>query len=139
MGLLDSVIGAVASNMGGGGQQSGLMNVVMGMLANQQGGQGGGLGSLVSLFQEKGAGDLMSSWVGTGQNMPISADQLTSILGSDKIGAIASQLGMSQGDASGALANLLPQVIDKLTPDGQMPQGDVSGQLSGLLGGLFKK
>jgi uncharacterized protein YidB (DUF937 family) len=81
----------------------------------------------------------MSSWVGTGQNMPITADQLSSILGSDKMGAIASQLGMSQGEASGQLADLLPQVIDKLTPDGQMPQGDITSQLGGLLSGFLKK
>lgn len=136
MGLLDSVIGAVASNVGGG-QQGGMMNIVMGMLANQQG--GGGLAGLVSQFQQNGGGELIKSWVGTGQNLPISADQLASILGSEKMGSIASQLGVSQGEASGQLADLLPQVIDKLTPDGQVPQGDITSQLGGLLSSFLKK
>jgi uncharacterized protein YidB (DUF937 family) len=152
MGLLDSVIGAVASQMGGQQQpqaQSGLMNVVMSMLANSGGqGQGaagalaglGGLAGLVSMFQQKGAGDMMSSWIGTGQNMPISGDQLSNILGSEQIGQIASQLGMSRGEASGALADLLPQVIDRLTPQGQLPQsGDLSNQLGDILSSFMKR
>jgi uncharacterized protein YidB (DUF937 family) len=145
MSLLNSIVGAVVNNMGQGQSQPAnpLMNIVMGMLTQQsgQGSQGGlgGLAGLAEMFQQKGAGDLMSSWIGTGQNMPISGDQLSGILGSEQIGSIASQLGMSQSETSGALADLLPQVIDRLTPQGQMPQGDISQQLSGMLSGFFNK
>ena len=66
-------------------------------------------------------GEQLKSWIGTGDNMPISGDQLTSALGSDKISEIAAKLGMSHGDVSGGLASMLPQIIDKLSPNGQLP------------------
>jgi YidB-like protein len=88
MGLLDSVIGAVAGGMGGkgrGGTQGVLLNAVIAMLANRQGqgGAGGGLGDLIGKFTQGGMGDVIGSWVGPGQNAPISGDQLSSVLGSD--------------------------------------------------------
>jgi uncharacterized protein YidB (DUF937 family) len=87
-------------------------------------------------------GDVAKSWVGTGQNMPISPDQLTQVLGSDRISQMAQQLGMGHGDLAGQLSQMLPQVVDKLTPHGQVPQGnDLSslGDIGGLLGGLLKQ
>jgi uncharacterized protein YidB (DUF937 family) len=166
MGLLDSVIGALGQ--GAGGQQNpqaALISAIVGMLAQGggSGGAGGGLGSvlgsalggggagmgggglgglggLVEQFSRAGMGDIAKSWVGTGQNLPISAEQLSQVLGGDRIGAMAGQLGMSQGDLLGQLSKMLPQVVDKLTPQGQIPQGDIGGmgdQLGSLLGGLL--
>jgi uncharacterized protein YidB (DUF937 family) len=100
----------------------------------------GGLAGLVEQFSRAGMGDVARSWVGTGQNLPISPDQLSQVLGGDTIGAMASQLGMKQGDLLGQLSQMLPQVVDSLTPQGQIPQGDIQGmgdQLGGLLGGLL--
>jgi uncharacterized protein YidB (DUF937 family) len=143
MGLLDSVIGALGQGSGGGGQAD-LLKAVVGMLA--QGGQGqagslgglGGLGDLVSRFQQGGLGDVVGSWVGTGQNMPVSADQLGGVLGDDVISQLTRQTGMDSGDLLGQLSQMLPQVVDRLTPNGQLPQGggglDVGAVLGQLLG-----
>ena len=144
MGLLDSMIGALGGGgQAGGGGQSALLNIVMGMLANRSGGQqggvgtgggtGGGLGDLMAKFQQGGMGDVMSSWIGSGQNMPISGDQLSNVLGSDMLGKIASQLGISHGEAAGQLSQVLPQVVDKLTPNGQVPEGGL-GDIGAILG-----
>lgn len=140
MGLLDSVIGALGGGgQAGGGGQSALLNIVMGMLANRSGGQqggvgtGGGLGDLMAKFQQGGLGDVMSSWIGSGQNMPISGDQLSNVLGPDMLGKIASQLGISHGEAAGQLSQVLPQVVDKLTPNGQVPEGGL-GDIGAILG-----
>ena len=154
MGLLDSVIGALGQAQGGGGAGGGgqaqLINLVLGMLANQGGGQAGagplgglgGLGGLLEKFQQSGLGDVAASWVSTGQNQPISPDQLGNALGPDILGGLAQQMGMSTGDTAGQLSQILPQLIDQLTPNGQVPQGglDIGGlDLGGLLGGLLKR
>ena len=142
MGLLDSVLGELAGSQGGGaggqgagGTQGALLNVVIAMLANGPGagqGQGaagglGGLGGLMARFTQSGMGDVIGSWVGHGQNAPISGDQLSSVLGSDTIANIAAQLGLSHGEAAGQLSQMLPQVVDQLTPHGQAPEGGLGG------------
>jgi len=134
MGLLDSVIGAIGQS--GGQAQPDLLGAVIGMLG-QGGGQAGGLGGLAGLvakLQQSGLGDVAASWVGTGQNQPISPDQLSGVLGNDTISGMAGQMGLDPGDLLGQLSQLLPQVVDKLTPQGQIPQGDIGGLLGGLLG-----
>jgi len=144
MGILDSVIGAlgqggVAGTGGsGGGGNAALLQAVIAMLGNggQAGGGGAGLGGLLEQFQRAGLGDVANSWVSTGQNMPVSPDQLGSVLGGDQVASMASQLGMGQGDMLGQLSQMLPQVVDQLTPNGQVPQGDM-GDLGSLLGGLL--
>ena len=142
MGLLDSVIGAMAGGQGGGGTQGTLLNAVIGMLANGSGGQaqggGGGLGDLIGKFNQSGMGDVIGSWVGHGQNAPISGDQLSNVLGSDAIGKIAAQLGLSHGEAAGQLSQMLPQVIDRLTPHGQAPAGGLGG-IGDILAQLSKR
>jgi uncharacterized protein YidB (DUF937 family) len=168
MSLLNSVLGAAMGGGGqGGGTQAALMNLVLGMLqggggsgAAGAGGMGGlaaglgaalgggggggagglaGLGQLVEQFQRGGLGDVMGSWISTGQNLPISPEQLGSVLGNERIAGMASQLGVNQGDLLGQLSQLLPQVVDKLTPQGQIPQQPDLGQLGSLLGGLMGK
>lgn len=140
MGLLDSVIGALGSQNpgGGGGGQGDILSAIIGMLGQQGGGGMGGLGGLVQKFEQAGLGDVAKSWVGTGANQPVSPDQLGGVLGNDAIAGLAKQLGIDPKDALGQLSQMLPQVVDKLTPQGQIPQGDVGGlgDLGGLLGGL---
>ena len=138
MSLLGSVIGALGqSQQGGGGGQADLLGAVIGMLG-QSGGQGGGLGGLAGLvnkMQQSGLGDVANSWVGTGENQAIAPDQLGNVLGGDMISGLSKQLGMNQGDLLGQLSQMLPQVVDKLTPNGQVPQGDIGNILGSLLGG----
>ena len=140
MGLLDAVIGALGQGGGGagagGGTQGQLINVVVGMLGNDSG--GGGLGSLVAQFNKSGMGDVIGSWISSGQNLPVSGDQLSQVLGSDTIANIARQLGVSHGDAAGQLSQILPQIVDKLTPHGQAPAGGL-GNMGDLLGMLMKR
>lgn len=137
MGLFDSIAGQVAGALSGQGnaQGSGLLELVMGLINNPQ---TGGLQGLIAAFQEKGLGDIVSSWVGTGQNLPISPEQLQAVLGSGPIGQIAQQLGLSSQEVSGQLSALLPQVIDTVTPNGQVPEGDTMQNALGMLSGLLK-
>lgn len=121
MGLLDMVTGALGGGAGGGNP---LLGIVMQMLTKGGQGGGGGLADLAKAFQDKGMGDQMASWVSTGQNLPISPEQIKNVLGGGQLGQIASQLGVNENEAAGGLADMLPQVIDKLTPNGQMPQSD---------------
>lgn len=125
MGLLDSAMGALGGALGGaggGGSGNPMLDAAMQLLSNT--GQNGGLVGLVQAFQDKGLGELIASWIGTGQNLPVSPEQIKAVLGGGQLGQIAGQLGMNESQAAGGLADLLPQVIDTLTPNGQMPQGD---------------
>ncbi len=95
-----------------------LAAAVMQMINNQP----GGLSGLVQQFHDKGMGGLVSSWVSTGQNLPISADQIQSVLGSEQVKELAAKAGISPDVVSSHLAQLLPMLVDKLTPNGQVPQ-----------------
>ena len=146
MGLLDSVFGALGRPQGGAssGGQADLISAIVGMLgqgSGQAGGLGAGLGGLgglaglVARMQQSGLGDVAKSWISTGQNQPIAPDQLGAVLGNDTVAGMAGQLGLNPGDLLGQLSQMLPQVVDKLTPQGQIPHGDIGGILGGLLGG----
>ncbi len=133
MGIFDSITGAFGGKAGGAQENQGLMDAIGGLL----GGSGGaGLQGLVDSFTKNGLGDTIKSWIGTGENQPVSADQVKTALGNEQIQQIAGKLGVSNEEASNGLASMLPKIIDKLTPDGKMP--DVSS-LQGGLGGLMKK
>jgi uncharacterized protein YidB (DUF937 family) len=147
MGLLDIVggmLGGQASGtQGAGGGQAELLNLIVGMLAGAgQGGQGGGaaggLGALLQQFQAAGLGEQFNSWVGTGQNMPVSPEQLQGAFGSDQMSQMAERMGLSTGDLGAQLSQMLPQVVDQLTPGGQLPEGGL-GDLGDLLGGLMRR
>lgn len=137
MGLFDTILGSVL----GGSQQSGqaaLVNAVVQLIANKAG--SGGLGGLVGALTQGGLGDVAKSWVGTGQNLPVSADQLQRALGGGGgnsggglLAQLAQQAGLSQGDAASSLSQFLPGLVDKLTPDGQIPQQDALEKLLGSL------
>ena len=148
MGLLDSVLGSAMGALQGGGQGGAggdvLMQVIGSLLQGQggAGGAAGGLGALLQQLQQGGLGDAAQSWVSTGPNLPVSADQLQSALGADRIDALAQQVGLPAGDLSSQLAQFLPQVVDQLTPSGQLPAGggaDLGGLLGNVLGGLLRR
>jgi uncharacterized protein YidB (DUF937 family) len=139
-GLLGQGQGGAHQGAGGAGGLGALLPVVIGMLANN-GQSGGGLGGLMDKFNQAGMGDMLGSWIGTGQNAPISGEQLGEVLGGDTLGDLAAQLGVSPGDAAGQLAQVLPGLIDKLTPQGAAPEGGFgnAGELMGMLGGLLQQ
>ena len=133
MGLFDSVMGAMSGQL----QQHGGLTLG-GLLANNS--ELGGLNGLTEKFNQAGLGNVISSWIGKGQNMPISADQIASVLGSGTLGNIASQLGMDTAQASQQLSNILPGLIDHLTPSGTAPEGSLghTTDLMGMLGSLMQ-
>ena len=133
MGLLDQLGQAAAGMMGGSSEQNPLMQAVVRLLG--QNSSIGGLSGLIQAFQKHGLGDIVNSWVGTGKNLPISAEQVQQGLGGDLLKQLASQAGMSPEAAGGQLANLLPGLIDKLTPDGKMPDMKLIEQGVNLLRG----
>jgi uncharacterized protein YidB (DUF937 family) len=110
-----------------------IAKAAMGLLSSS-GGKGGGLGSVLGALQSKGMGDAVSSWIGTGANKAISPDQLKSALGSDQIEQFAKQAGVSGKEASTTLAGLLPGLVDKLSPEGKLPD---SQGLESMLGKLM--
>lgn len=128
MGLMDLAGSLLGGASGGRNDMAGL---VMALLEQQ-----GGLEGLLGRMREGGLGDLASSWVGTGQNLPLNVEQLQSLLGNDTLQNLAAQAGLGRQEAAGGLAELLPQVVDRLTPQGQVPEGepDLLGTLKGLLG-----
>ena len=140
MGFLDTITGlagqAMSSAQSSKNGGNPLLTGVLGMLQNHE----GGLGGLVEKFKEKGLGDIAASWIGTGENLPITAEQLKGVLGNETLGQMASQLGVSGDQLSGQLSGLLPQIIDKLTPNGQVAGGGFDlGQAMGMLQGFLKK
>jgi uncharacterized protein YidB (DUF937 family) len=86
-------------------------------------GQHGGLGGLLDKLKASGLGDAVSSWVGTGDNRPVPANQLESAIGADTINQIIAKLGVTKEQASALLARYLPMVIDRLTPHGKLEEG----------------
>jgi uncharacterized protein YidB (DUF937 family) len=117
MGLLDDVENKALASMLGS-SSSPLATGLLQMLNNQP----GGLAGLIQSFHDKGMGGLVQSWVSTGQNLPITADQISHVLGSDQVKQIAAAAGISPDAAGSTLAKLLPALIDHATPNGQLPQ-----------------
>ena len=113
----DKVVGAIG---GMKGEHSGLIDSVMGMVTDKE---SGGLAGLVNTFKERGLGDIISSWISTGRNLPISNDQVQQGIGKEQIQQLAEKMGLSPDDAKSRLAELLPDIIDKLTPEGKIPEG----------------
>jgi uncharacterized protein YidB (DUF937 family) len=109
MGLLDGVLGgAVGAEMA---------VVVNGLIQKH-----GGLGGMLEELKTRGLGDAVKSWVSTGPNMPIAPDQVHQAFGSDTMAQLAAKLGMTPAELSAKLATVLPQVVDKMTPAGVVPQ-----------------
>jgi uncharacterized protein YidB (DUF937 family) len=137
MGLLDDLGKEVMSKaMGGpavGGGATEVNWVQLGLALLQK---FGGLDGLMAKFQEKGFGSLIASWVGTGENQPVSAGQIMDILGKKNVQDVAAEAGTTAEAAAGGIADVLPGLVDKLTPDGQPVGGDVLQQgIQALLGG----
>jgi uncharacterized protein YidB (DUF937 family) len=138
MGLLDGIVGSVLGNVLGGssGAQGGanpLMNIAFQLMQQQ-----GGLQGLIGNLSKAGLGEQAKSWVGTGENMSVSPDMLKSALGSGVLGDMAAKAGMSEGDLSSGLASMLPDIINKMTPNGQV-ESNSNDMISQALGMLMKR
>jgi uncharacterized protein YidB (DUF937 family) len=129
MGLLDNLENQALGNVLGGSTNP-LASGLLQMIQNQP----GGLQGLVQTFHDKGMGGLVSAWVSTGPNPPITADQVHQVLGSDQVKALAAKAGISPDVAGNAIAQLLPGLVDKLTPNGSVPDhGNVLEMASSML------
>ncbi len=125
MGLFDNVAGAVLGKMGG--DQGNLVKLAMEMF-NQY----GGLSGILEKFNASGFAEQAASWVAKGENLPLSADQIVTALGAGTIAEMAAKLDMPADELSKQIAQYLPKVVDKLTPDGV-----VSNNSAGLLGAVL--
>ena len=151
MGLLDGLVGNVIGSILGGNQaqnplgagvnqaQGGnlLLQIALSMLQKN-----GGLEGVLGKFRQGGLAQQADSWVGTGQNMNISADQLEQVLGSSTINDLASRVGMPADQAGSAMAQMLPDIINRLTPQGQVPENSdqkIDQGLSALTNGELLK
>ena len=142
MGVLDDLLGKQLGGLADTAMKNPqIISALVSLLSSKDASVGGtgGLGGLVQAFQGKGMGDMISSWISTGPNPPATADQITSVLGPQTLSQFAAKAGVSQGEAGGLLASLLPAMIDRLTPQGQVPPpNDLESSLGGLLSGLMK-
>lgn len=130
MGLLDQIGGMLGQGKAGAqsGASSGLLQQVIGML-----GTPGALSKLTSAFQGAGLDNVLQSWVGTGKNLPITGDQVKQVLGSGNVADLGARAGLNESETSNQLAGMLPEVVDKLTPDGKLPsESDLSSKLSSM-------
>ena len=132
MGLFDQLlggVGGVGSEFGTSQQKGSLMDLATNVIQTQP----GGLSGLLDQFRTAGMAQEADSWVSTGQNMPVSGTQVTSALGDGNVQSMAQKMGLPPGAMAGALAALLPILIDKLTPKGHVEQsGDMTGMLASL-------
>ena len=149
MGLLDGLLGNVLGGaLGGNRTQSQAQDPLSSILGGLTGGRGtgnillqlalsmlqqqGGLGNVLGKFREAGMGAQADSWVSTGQNVNISPNQLEQVFGSGALNDIASKLGMSQEQAGSAMAQMMPELINQLTPQGQVTADSENSVAEGL-------
>ena len=136
MNILESLLSGLSGSSSASTPASGsspmgpLLQIALQMLASN--GSAGGLGGLMDQFQRAGMGQQMNSWVSTGQNMPISPEQLMQVFGRGQMQQMAAGSGLDADQLSGGLAGMLPQLIDHLTPSGQVPATGIDGALADL-------
>jgi uncharacterized protein YidB (DUF937 family) len=135
MGLLDSIIGMLGK---GGGKD--VMSQLATMLTGK-GGDGMGLSRLLDQFKGAGMGDKAESWVSSGENQPLDPDEVEKAIGSERLAQMSKQTGESVGALKTDLSKMIPDAVNKLTPDGKMPNpGDLMNMVKGLdLGKLLGK
>lgn len=134
MGLLNSIVGAATGKSGASGEANPLIGMLGSLLA-----QSGGLQGLANKFAQKGQENAFQSWVGMGENQPISGNQVQNALGSEQVNAIATRMGVDPAVASSLLAEYLPKIVDKLTPAGKIdPTVDDEQGLAAMLPSLLQ-
>ena len=108
MGFLDGILGGFVG--------AELTSLVSGVIERH-----GGVSGLVAQFEQQGLGHVVQSWVGTGANLPVNADQIHQVLGSTTVTQLAAKFGLNPQDLAQKLAQILPQAVDKMTPGGAIP------------------
>jgi uncharacterized protein YidB (DUF937 family) len=127
MGLIDMLGGVTGGNKGS------LLQTVIGLVQQHP----GGLNGVLEQLRAAGLSKQVDSWVGMGANLPVSADQIKAALGASKIDQIAKSAGVSHDEAAAGLAHHLPDVVDGLTPNGNVPEGDMAAQAMAMLKSKF--
>lgn len=129
MGLFDNIAGAVLGKLGG--EQGSMVQIAMDLFHDN-----GGLSGILEKFKENGMAAEAASWVGKGPNLPISAEQVASVLGDSEVAQMAAKFNITPEALTSKIAQYLPMVVDKLTPDGVVKEG--SGNLLPTLLSLLK-
>jgi uncharacterized protein YidB (DUF937 family) len=133
MGLLDQITGALGQQTGAAQGPSSAMQMVLAMINQHP----GGLQGLIQSLMSGGLGQQVQSWISTGNNLPISAEQLQSILGSGQLAQLAKQFGVSESQAAQSVSQALPQVVDHITPNGVVQEDALQEGLNLLKSKLF--
>jgi uncharacterized protein YidB (DUF937 family) len=120
MGIMDTIGGKLGGLTEGLDTKGKLLHGVMEMFSGQG---SGGLQGLIGSFQQRGMGDIVSSWVGRDENKPVSPDQVRDGLGNDRVRDLAAKAGVSEDEAADHLSRHLPDFVDKMTPDGNVQEG----------------
>ena len=116
MGLMDTIMGLVGKSGGGKDVMSQLSTMLTG-----KGGDGMGLSRLIDQFKGAGLGDKADSWVGTGENQPLNSDEVEKAIGADRLAKMSKETGKSVDELKSGLSTAIPEAVNKLTPDGKMP------------------
>ncbi len=134
MSLFDSIISGASEKFGLGNKAGSVLSALLSLMTDQN---RGGFAGFLDLFSKAGLGDTAASWISSGVNSELSNEQVESALGEDAIGEIASQADISKADATSALAYMIPNVVDKLTPDGVVPEEkDLLSKIGDFLSGI---
>jgi uncharacterized protein YidB (DUF937 family) len=136
MGILDKAFDMLGNQQQNALAGSRLLQAAMSLLIDN--GQAGGLHGLVARFQEAGLGNTISSWIGSGENVPITPEQIQQTLGDGQLQQISEESGLPQDETANRLSELLPTLVDRLTPAGHVPQGGL-GDMATLLGHFLGK
>jgi uncharacterized protein YidB (DUF937 family) len=132
-GIVNQILGGLM-----GGAQGNQSTALTGILQQVLSSNGGGVASLMSRFEAAGLGNHAQSWVSSGENMPVSADQIGKVFSAEEIQGWAAQAGTTPDKMSAVLAEALPHAVDHVTPDGQVPEPNATPDLSSLIGRFFK-
>lgn len=132
MGILDSLLKG-ATNQSGGTNNPNAISGIIDMIS----GGGGGIKGLINKLTAGGLGGIVGSWIGKGDNEPVAPEQLQNALGREEIDKYAAKMGMSSSEAAAELSKTLPTVVDKLTPDGKLPESDDENSIQDLLKKFF--
>jgi len=119
MGILDNITNAMGGKSEGSSEEKNIIDSAMDLFKS------GGLNNMLKSFENNGLGNIISSWIGKGENLPVSGDQIKKTVDSSFIQDIAKKLGLSEDKASEKIANILPGLVDKVTPDGKIPEGNI--------------
>jgi uncharacterized protein YidB (DUF937 family) len=134
MGLLDDVLGTAGmGNTAQSQQHAGALSMIFNYINSPE---VGGIAGLQRMFQEKGLGGIIGSWISTGQNLPISADQLQNVLEGGALQNMAAKSGMDMSQFTSIFSQLMPHAVDQMTPNGQIPDSNALDQMmKGLAAG----